>query len=941
MSQDLNFDPSNLNDNGNVSCNKQVLDPSSILPIMPFPRSITNMTSSEMKNTYSNTSCDLAVGNQDDEKDIFEDEQCDDMSKSEDASNSICKSDQSVCDTVDKNDCADTETKKVDMTKFDGLQNNVSHIKFDPSDDSMETMSSTATNKQSVINMSNDKNIKLHQSSGKTMSPSKLDENKIVNNSHSKVGLMTLNATKAGMSGLDTNRINAIIDEASKGSKFYEAKAKSQKRIDDQIANLLLQAKSFLPDNVKAAEKEADTILNTEQITADMSRTIVHIDMDAFYAAVHERDDPLLKTKPMAVGSMGMLSTSNYHARKFGVRAGMPGFIAKKLCPELTIIPTDFEKYREVAAIVRGIFQQYDPNYVAMSLDEAYLDLTDCIINYNNESSNSDNVNNRDSLNAAGNEEPLAARLVSQIRSKIKESTNGLTASAGIAPNTLLAKVCSDYNKPNNQYMLKHTEEISHFVNNLPVRKVGGIGNVTEQILAKVLDVKTCGDLYNKRGLILLLFKPATAHFLLRVSLGIGESFLSSKDTPRKSLSSETTFEDTSDPQKLFEICDELSADVAKSLCEDENQPLRGKQVTVKIKTHKFEVKTKVSSLSVHTSSFKTISETARNILKQLMDLSEEKPLKLRLLGVRISGFEEIIPCHPSSQQGIQKYLQKVKKNDPTESSNKLISSSVKNKMVSNNENTTKEKHKVKFICPICSNEVQAENENAFNVHLDACLKASKSNCIAADMPMQPINEYGDADNVTIENENLDYFHDFCAKYQEKEKAEQERKSNLNAFHDMVARTNELDRKRETNYTRKNTQNLKVNAMKGINTINSFFDRGSKYIKESNNHIHKSQDQNILMPNDHGPNFFARSTPATYNKTEIYRSYANKILPRSNLHDNELESCKISSCMVRPINNMSDDVGNMPKIFPFSSSIEKDNSFEITKTDVDLTNNAR
>jgi hypothetical protein len=202
----------------------------------------------------------------------------------------------------------------------------------------------------------------------------------------SKLGLMSLNATKAGMQGLDTERINAIIDQASKGSKFYEAKAKNQKRIDSQVENMSLEVKKLFPANIRLAEREADGILNVEQINVEQGRTIVHVDMDAFYAAVHERDDPSLKTKPMAVGSMGMLSTSNYLARRFGVRAGMPGFIGKKLCPGLIIIPTDFEKYTKIAAVTRKIFAEYDPNFVAMSLDEAYLDITEYLKGRKNKS---------------------------------------------------------------------------------------------------------------------------------------------------------------------------------------------------------------------------------------------------------------------------------------------------------------------------------------------------------------------------------------------------------------------------------------------------------------------------------------------------------------------------------------------------------------------------
>jgi DNA polymerase kappa len=207
-------------------------------------------------------------------------------------------------------------------------------------------------------------------------------------------------------------------------------------------------------------------------------------------------------------------------------------------------------------------------------------------------------------------------------------------------------------------YILKGAQEITQFVNKLPVRKVSGIGNVSEQLLSKVLNIKTCGDLFEKRGLVLLLFKPATAHFLLRASIGLGDTMLSGKESARKSMSSETTFEDTSDPQTLFSVCDNVCTDLAMTLRNNEEGPLKGRQVTVKIKTHKFEIKTKVATLQLPSCDYEIISSVARKILKQFMDLAVDKPLNLRLIGVRISGFNDPLKKHSTSNQpNIQKYL--------------------------------------------------------------------------------------------------------------------------------------------------------------------------------------------------------------------------------------------------------------------------------------------
>ena len=198
-----------------------------------------------------------------------------------------------------------------------------------------------------------------------------------------QVALMSINATKAGMEGLDKAAINAIIEEASKGSKFYEAKKASQKRIDAKKENMRQKLKSLGEDAIKKAEAKADKLIAEILMTeSDSSNVIVHVDMDAFYAAVEERDEPSLKTCPMAVGGMGMLSTSNYLARKFGVRAGMPGFIGKKLCPQLKIVPTNFTKYRAVSTLVREVFNEYDKDFCPMSLDEAYLNITDYLLRH-------------------------------------------------------------------------------------------------------------------------------------------------------------------------------------------------------------------------------------------------------------------------------------------------------------------------------------------------------------------------------------------------------------------------------------------------------------------------------------------------------------------------------------------------------------------------------
>uniref|UniRef100_A0A2I3G7G6 DNA polymerase kappa n=1 Tax=Nomascus leucogenys TaxID=61853 RepID=A0A2I3G7G6_NOMLE len=187
---------------------------------------------------------------------------------------------------------------------------------------------------------------------------------------------MGLNDNKAGMEGLDKEKINKIIMEATKGSRFYGNELKKEKQVNQRIENMMQQKAQITSQQLRKAQLQVDRFAMELEQSRNLSNTIVHIDMDAFYAAVEMRDNPELKDKPIAVGSMSMLSTSNYHARRFGVRAAMPGFIAKRLCPQLIIVPPNFDKYQAVSKEVKEILADYDPNFMAMSLDEAYLNIT-------------------------------------------------------------------------------------------------------------------------------------------------------------------------------------------------------------------------------------------------------------------------------------------------------------------------------------------------------------------------------------------------------------------------------------------------------------------------------------------------------------------------------------------------------------------------------------
>jgi DNA polymerase IV len=272
-------------------------------------------------------------------------------------------------------------------------------------------------------------------------------------------------------------------------------------------------------------------------------RAIIHLDMDCFYAAIEVRDQPSLKGKPVGVGGArdrrGVLTTCNYEAREFGVRSAMPTFMALQRCPNLIILPTRFDVYRQESAVIREILHRFTPLVEPLSLDEAYLDVTA----------------------HPGAPGPLAQVIRGLIFRKTK-----LTASAGIGPNKLVAKIASDLKKPNGQFEVKQ-EEVPEFMEKLPVRKLWGIGDVTEQKMER-LGIATCGEMRRlSRGELQEHFGKfgIELHDLCR---GIDQRPVE-PDRERKSLSNEETFSANLETlaecdEKLPELFEELMADLAQ-----------------------------------------------------------------------------------------------------------------------------------------------------------------------------------------------------------------------------------------------------------------------------------------------------------------------------------------------------------------------------------------
>ncbi|KAD3066390.1 hypothetical protein R6Q59_019429 [Mikania micrantha] len=414
---------------------------------------------------------------------------------------------------------------------------------------------------------------------------------------------------KAGMDGVDKEKVQRVVYEMSKGSKYFENEERKEAYMRQKIENMRAQRAKLKATDLSYYQRVADKRISELEATRDLSRMWLHVDMDAFYAAVETLSNPSLKGMPMAVGRMSMISTANYEARKFGVRAAMPGFIACKLCPELIFVPTDFKKYTYYSDLTRKVFQEYDPNFMAASLDEAYLDIT----------------------NVCKEKDITVGEVTEELRQNVYKAT-GLTCSAGVAPNRLLAKVCSDINKPNGQFLLANNRAaVMTFISSLPIRKIGGIGKVTEHILKDVFEIKTCDDLLQKSSFLCALFSPSSADFFISVGLGLGGT-----DAPqgrsRKSMSNERTFSATKDEtlfhQKLVELAEMLSADMEK-------EGLHGRTLTLKLKTESFEVRTRALTLQSYICSSKDILKHASKLLKA------ELPVSLRLIGLRMSHFNQ------------------------------------------------------------------------------------------------------------------------------------------------------------------------------------------------------------------------------------------------------------------------------------------------------------
>ncbi len=337
------------------------------------------------------------------------------------------------------------------------------------------------------------------------------------------------------------------------------------------------------------------------------ARKIIHVDMDCFYAAIEQRENPALKGKPIAVGGAGrrgVLCTASYEAREFGCRSAMPGFKALELCPQLIIVPVRFDLYKQASSKIRAIFGRFTELIEPLSLDEAYLDVSHW------------------------KSDPVA--IAREIRAQIYEETR-LTASAGISSNKLIAKIASDWQKPNGQHQIP-SDEIPAFMKNLPVAKLWGVGKKMQQKLTSA-GIQTCGDMQQVDKLNMAKNHGKWGLELYDLCRGIDTREVQSSRI-RKSISKENTFgENVARVQDLFPSLIELLDSVRESH-EDRYRDRMIKAIVVKLKFADF------TQTTIERATDKPSIELARELLIEGWRRGGQKSVRLLGVGIKLADPE-------------------------------------------------------------------------------------------------------------------------------------------------------------------------------------------------------------------------------------------------------------------------------------------------------------
>lgn len=608
------------------------------------------------------------------------------------------------------------------------------------------------------------------------------------------------------MEGIDRSKIDAIILRESGNSLFMQQQLRRDEKVNQRIQQLQSKLETNSDPRVLKSTPELELQLQLYQAQQPNRSTKVVVDMDMFYMACELLSKPQLAKVPSCVGG-GMILTSNYKARRYGVRSAMAGFVGDKLVEELSQgqerlvhVKSNYQLYKEKSKQVIQVLKEYDPNLKSYSLDEAYLELGPYLAHYlkipqqpqegRHESIRAallrgdDSQSPHDTTNPTPTEANFAYNFINKLhsfspeacqqavtevvhgmRARVTLATGGLTCSAGIAPNFGLAKIGSDQNKPNGQLFV-NPFAIQDFVHPLPVRKIPGIGRVTEKVLQHVCQVTNVQELYQQRGLIQWLFQPATATYLLKASVGcLGSStsgFPSDNDdeesssTEQKGISRERTFSPEKDWNQLLNRLDGITKMLSEDMAKKE---VMAHTVTIKVKLKTFDVWSRAKSLDrdVYIHAPEELFAVARELLLQVKaEISTKQEFCCRLLGIRCSSL-----LHASSlaqQKPMDKFLTKPNatkilemegsnwENDVNQGRMEQPSTATVAKrdgglLVHEGavENRSKENDfsGERNLCPLCNLEIVGDNET-LNRHVDTCLNSSAVRHLVKEVASMP-----------------------------------------------------------------------------------------------------------------------------------------------------------------------------------------------------------
>ena len=625
---------------------------------------------------------------------------------------------------------------------------------------------------------------------------------------------------KAGMEGIDRARIDAIILRESGNSLFMQQQRRRDQKVDERIEQLKEQV-ALQDKNHPNWKRQLERELDEKQVPTIISRRrkrscCVVVDMDMFYMACELLSRPELNDKPVCVGG-NMITTSNYVARRYGVRSAMAGWIGDKLVEELSggkerliHVPLNFDLYKAKSLQVRSVLSEYDPNLRAYSLDEAFLDLAPYLFYklskgwdheqirtiLSNEQSSQEETE-QDSLaitDSDGHKEAQSSAIYEDLlqysesscreameevlrtmRARVTEVTNGLTCSAGAAPNFMLAKIASDRNKPNGQLIVgSNHDDVLSFLHPLPPRKVGGIGRVTDKIL-NAFSITTVAELHEQRALVQILFKSVSATNLLHASIGCSASDENAADddegsSSQKGISRERTFQAG---KSWSEVITRLE-DIGRLLSSDmKEKGFWARNMCVKVKLHTFDClsRSKTMPTGVFLQDGDAMVNHAVEILHEIRKNFKSQTFSVRLIGIRCSGivteeemkassngasiesfFEKSSPRQANASAAfplgetsviVNPTSKKPRQVGPSQSSLKeFLSNETMRQSTGSTDDTILEKpshvssvaagdvvvaQDEQYVkCPICQREFRASANQALNVHMDSCLNSGE-----------------------------------------------------------------------------------------------------------------------------------------------------------------------------------------------------------------------